>query len=978
MKKFFCFILSCFLLFGIISCSDIAEKDDFNSDSEKKAYINFNFSSPTRTVRPEIDLSELTDILIEGDLQGDVSDHFKQSFSTRDTALSKGLVIETGIWDFSLSAKIGNINFAASLKDKEIVAGENTLDFILEVSEVGSEEGRGSVSITLSFPDDSGVKVVKAGLFTVEDDELLSGFELKSLRVKNDSVSYTVSSVPVGNYRFKAMLYADDSYTALINTYREIVTVVEEKQSSAARTLANLNKIYSINYVKNEGEISSAYAAPEVYTRSSEFMLSTAENITRSGYAFVGWYETADFSSERITKISKNMSGDKTFYAKWAIGEVVTSENLSSLNLSNIADGYTLAVVGDVSLESLAAKLKNSAGSVNLDLFASSSLSFSDSLFANCTKISSVVLPENLSSIGDEAFLGCSELTEFTITSGISSLGENVFGNCSLLTSISVEEGNSEYKSLDGILFSKDGSILIQYPAGKSGETYSINESVTKVGAGAFSGNTNLLTIEIGAKLTEIAGTAFNDCPALSAFTVDSSNPVYDDNNGSGILYKDTLLFRYPEGKTATSFTLQSWVTEIGDYAFYKCVSLETITIPSSSELKKIGIYAFYGCSSLENMNLPESLEYVGGNAFTACKSNFSYYTVTFISNGGSNVSALSVKSGELLLLPEDPTRSGYSFTGWYTSNTNFTSSYKFSSASPITANKTLYAGWSILTYSISYSLSGGTNSSANPSSYNVNTATISLANPTKTGYTFKGWYTTLSYDSTSRIEEIPSGSTGNLNLYAQWEIITYSITYHISSKGSLPADAPHSYTVEDAEITLLAPSSETETFVGWYTSEELTTILASIQAGSTGDIEVWAGWLVSEGTKTISVSWLKNASADYYYYFDNYSGNIWRSTNYNKNSWTASSTWTITLPCEISVSIPYRVSSESYDKLTVTLDGTKIVSSISGETSGTYTKILASGSHTLTASYEKDSSRYSGDDRAYITLNPVYIPVGY
>ena len=125
------------------------------------------------------------------------------------------------------------------------------------------------------------------------------------------------------------------------------------------------------------------------------------------------------------------------------------------------------------------------------------------------------------------------------------------------------------------------------------------------------------------------------------------------------------------------------------------------------------------------------------------------------------------------------PNNSGYTW-GWYTSAHSVSAgstsgtNVKTCSSGYMTPNTTSSSAHdsssdcALQTYNITYNLNGGTNSSSNPSSYNVTTATITLANPTKTGYTFVSWHTDSGLTSTA-VNQISKGSTGNKTFYAKW-----------------------------------------------------------------------------------------------------------------------------------------------------------------------------------------------------------------
>lgn len=151
-------------------------------------------------------------------------------------------------------------------------------------------------------------------------------------------------------------------------------------------------------------------------------------------------------------------------------------------------------------------------------------------------------------------------------------------------------------------------------------------------------------------------------------------------------------------------------------------------------------------------------------------------YTVTYDANGHGRtwVDYVQVEEGQSVTSPENPVANpGYKFVAWYTEpECNNT----FGFGTSITKNETLYAGWELESYSITYDLDKGTNDDDNPSSYDVTTPTIVFKKPTREGYSFDGWF----YDKgfTMRATQITQGTAEDITIYAKWEINTYSIVY--------------------------------------------------------------------------------------------------------------------------------------------------------------------------------------------------------
>jgi uncharacterized repeat protein (TIGR02543 family) len=137
-------------------------------------------------------------------------------------------------------------------------------------------------------------------------------------------------------------------------------------------------------------------------------------------------------------------------------------------------------------------------------------------------------------------------------------------------------------------------------------------------------------------------------------------------------------------------------------------------------------------------------------------------YTVSFDANGGSSVDPIAVASGSLVAKPADPTRSGYSFAGWYTDAAG-TAAWSFET-DKVTASATLHARWTQITYTVAFDANGG--SSVSSQTVTPGDTATKPANPTRSGYTFDGWYSDADFTIPWNFN---SGVTGNMTLYAKW-----------------------------------------------------------------------------------------------------------------------------------------------------------------------------------------------------------------
>ena len=155
-----------------------------------------------------------------------------------------------------------------------------------------------------------------------------------------------------------------------------------------------------------------------------------------------------------------------------------------------------------------------------------------------------------------------------------------------------------------------------------------------------------------------------------------------------------------------------------------------------------------------------------GGSTVVKIEYTRNVVTLTFDTDGGSEIKSKSGKYGTELTV-EAPTKDGYTFNSW---NPALPTSFP-------AADTAYKAKWAIEgDYTITYELYEGTNAESNPVSYNVETATITLAEATKENYVFDGWYTDENFTEENKVTTIEKGSTGDITLYAKWiELITAS-----------------------------------------------------------------------------------------------------------------------------------------------------------------------------------------------------------
>jgi hypothetical protein len=259
--------------------------------------------------------------------------------------------------------------------------------------------------------------------------------------------------------------------------------------------------------------------------------------------------------------------------------------------------------------------------------------------FQGCSGLTTMSFPNSIASMGNDACRDCSALATVTIGTGLASLGSNVFAGCSLLSSITVAVANSFYSSEGGVLFDEARTQLIHYPARKSGP-YVVPATVTGIASFAFQGAVNAFTsVTLPAGLTSIGAYAFSGCTLLTSITIPNSVVLVD-------------LLAFGECTGITSIHIGSGATDIRTRAFSGCSNLVAITVdplnPSYSSVdgvffdkfqtrliqypaKKAGRYvvptgvvvlepyAFDFATSLTSLSLPTSVTTIGDSCFSRC-----------------------------------------------------------------------------------------------------------------------------------------------------------------------------------------------------------------------------------------------------------------------------------------------------------------------------------------------------------------------
>ena len=304
-------------------------------------------------------------------------------------------------------------------------------------------------------------------------------------------------------------------------------------------------------------------------------------------------------------------------------------------SLISINFGNTVTEIGNYAFES-----DSQLTEVNLP---DSIVTLGNGAFYQCSKLETVIYGKNVETIGDYCFYNNEKITEFNIPASVKVMPISAIYTCNGVENFVVEEGNSEFSSKDGVLYSIDGKTLIKYPNGKNSTTFTVPENVTALGSSslaynkyleeinigdnvtsigsyAFRANTNLKKVNIGKNAAEIGNAPFFDSLALESITVSEGNSHFYSTDGIFYSKDNNSLIAYPPAKTGDSLEIPKSIKGITNNAFYMTKYLKSVTFESGTAIEEIGENSFYHAESLESIVLPVTVKSIGDYAFYYCK----------------------------------------------------------------------------------------------------------------------------------------------------------------------------------------------------------------------------------------------------------------------------------------------------------------------------------------------------------------------
>ena len=378
--------------------------------------------------------------------------------------------------------------------------------------------------------------------------------------------------------------------------------------------------------------------------------------------------------SDNVTQIA-----DSAFSSYSRISSIIIPNSVTSIGNSAFANCSNLT---NITIPDSITSIGNSAfywcRSLTSITIPDSVTSIGNSAFYWCRSLTRITIPDSVTSIGNSAFADCSNLTNITIPDSVTSIESYAFNGCKALTiyceatsqpsgwssswnssncpvvwncnnNEADNDGNIYYIDESGIRYALNNgaAMVIGQSAALNGEIIipekiiykNVAYSVTTINASAFSGCSGLTGITIPDSVTSIERLAFYQCSGLTSITIPDSvtrigrrafewcnglesitvernNPNY---HSAGNCLIETASKTLIAGCKNSIIPNDGSVTSIGDYAFYNCSSLTSITIPDS--VTSIGNSAFYWCGSLTSISIPDSVTSIGDSAFYDCNS---------------------------------------------------------------------------------------------------------------------------------------------------------------------------------------------------------------------------------------------------------------------------------------------------------------------------------------------------------------------
>ncbi|WP_405154339.1 InlB B-repeat-containing protein [Paenibacillus sp. FSL K6-0108] len=419
-------------------------------------------------------------------------------------------------------------------------------------------------------------------------------------------------------------------------------------------------------------------------------------------------------------------------------------------------------------------------------------------------------------------------------------------------------------ESAPGVLSNdSDGSIAIL----KSGP---MNGTLVMNANGAFTYTPNANYVGSDSFTYSASNPWGTSIPVSVTITIEQTTPPIVNGISDGGIYNQTVTPTFNSGTAflnGAAFANGTTVTADGVYTLVVTNSIGTTTLNFSIDTAApvvLGVTDNGKYNESPTITFNEGTATLNGSPFSSGETvqsegeyvlivtdsagntttlHFSFYaprTINFNSNGGSKVTEQTVSYGDKVIVPSDPTKAGHTFGGWYT-DSGLSQAFDFDNTT-VTADTTLYAKWTVNSYTVNFDPTGGSVVADQTVPYGELVTAPDV--PTKAGYTFGGWYTdsglsqAFDFDTTT--------VTADITLYAKWTVNSYTVHF-ASNGGSVVADQ----SIQHGDLAAVpdSPTKAGHTFGGWYTDSGLSQAFDFNNTTVTNDLTLYAKWTVNSYT---------------------------------------------------------------------------------------------------------------------------------
>ncbi len=409
----------------------------------------------------------------------------------------------------------------------------------------------------------------------------------------------------------------------------------EMKPELAPFTFSSTTSTLIINDIKDNTV--TQIVVPDYVTGISKGAFGDCTSLTSITLPFVGAQKGGTENTHFGYIFGASSSSNNDYYVPASLKEVIiTGGDSIGERAFSYCTGLTSVTIPD-SVTSIGYSAFSGCGSLKgvyitdiaawcaIDFGSSSAnpLYYAGNLYLNGELVTNLVIPEGVTSIGSDAFYGCSSLTSITIGDGVTSIGMGAFSGCSSLESITLPFVGAQKGGTENTHFG--------YIFGASSNSYnedyvpaSLKEVIITGGDGigdyAFRDCSSLTSVTIGDGVTSIGWDAFYGCNSLEGvYITDIAAWCAIDFYDYNSNPLNYAHNLYLNGELVTELVIPEGVTSIGDYAFYGCTSLTSVTIGSG--VTSIGDYAFYYCTSLTSVTIGSGVTNIDDYAFSWCSS---------------------------------------------------------------------------------------------------------------------------------------------------------------------------------------------------------------------------------------------------------------------------------------------------------------------------------------------------------------------